>query len=125
MGFFIFYFFFIFCFFIHFIVFFVFFALFFFFNGGENVLFEGCSCILSSSKLIGLEHVVAHSPGLIGIKHKQREDAAGLNAAINVCEHNHIWRKKRWVGVGGFPRLRHSQGQKSTLFQTRSAETCN
>lgn len=46
---------------------------FFFFNGGKNVLFKGCSCILSPSKLIGLENVLAHSPGLIGIKHKHME----------------------------------------------------
>lgn len=43
------------------------------FNGGKNVLFKGCSCILSSSKLIGLENVLAHRPGLIGIKHKHME----------------------------------------------------
>lgn len=62
------------------------------------MLLKGCSCILSSPKLIGLEHLLAHSPGLIGIKHKhmerRRARAAGLTAAINVSKCNHIRRTR-------------------------------
>lgn len=60
------------------------------------MLLKGCPCILSSPKLIGLEHLLAHSPGLIGMKHKHMERrralAAGLTAAINVSKCNHIRR---------------------------------
>lgn len=48
-------------------------SVYFLFNGGRNVLLKGCPCILSSPKLIGLEHLLAHSPGLIGMKHKHME----------------------------------------------------
>lgn len=67
------------------------------------MLFNGCCCILSSSRLIGLENSLAHSPGLIGIKHKhmewRRALAAGLTAAINVCKCNHIRKTRVFLPV--------------------------
>lgn len=64
-----------------------------FFNG-EKRCPKGCLCILSPSKLIGLENELVHRPGLIGIKHKYMEWstalAVGLTVSINVCEGNRI-----------------------------------
>lgn len=101
---------------------------FFFFNGGKNVLFKGCSCILSSSKLIGLESVLAQSPGLIGIKHKHME-----------WQRSHCWVNHRYkipanvitLGKGVFLRVCPCSWApvctraEISPFQTRSVETSN
>lgn len=39
----------------------------------EKMLFKGYLCILSASRVIGLENEFVHSPALTGIKHKYTE----------------------------------------------------
>lgn len=100
------------------------------FNGGENVLFKGCCCILSSSKLIGLENVLAHRPGLIGIKHKHMEWRRSH------CRINRRYKSLANVitlGQGvcfckcvcGFSHAPVYTRAEISPFQTRSVETCN
>lgn len=83
------------------------------------MLLKGCSCILSSPKLIGLEHLLALSPGLIGMEHKhmerRRAPAAGLTAAINVSKCNHIRRTCALLPVLRLLGSLCAHGRRSTL----------